>query len=493
MSISEFQRIFDVLPTPYMVVDRELRYVAVNRAYCDVVLRTQDQLVGKRLFEMFPDEGESGRRLRASFEQVLADGEADTIAFIPYDIPVPAERGGGIEKRYWTATHTPILDRDGRVEFVVQNTIDVTDIVRIKEAGTLPFRSIPGELALLRHAQEVEEAYQEKVSESEEFRRLFRQAPGMIAVLEGPDHVFTFVNDSYLRFIGNRNLIGLPIRHVLPDIAGQGFFEMLDRVYATGQTVSGEGVRLMLQSGPDSEPVETFLDFSYNAIRDADGHISGVFVQATDRTESVRAAERQRLLIDELNHRVKNTLSTVQSMARQSFRNIRDPEEARYAFEARIMALSQAHNVLSARRWEAAGLSVLLAQELSVFSPDRLRIAGPEVHLSAKSAIALAMVFHELASNAARYGAMAGEEGRLSVTWTTSGHGPRRMLDVVWQEHAPTAAAGSLVPGFGMRILKRIIEGELSGTQALDLLDTGLICRFQVALAEVEDIESSAA
>lgn len=493
MSSSAYQRIFDVLPTPYMVVDRELRYVAVNRAYCDVVLRTQDELVGKQLFEMFPDEGESGRRLRASFEQVLADGEADTIAFIPYDIPVPAERGGGIEKRFWTATHTPILGADGQVEFVVQNTIDVTDIVRIKEAETLPFRSIPGELALLRHAQEVEEAYQEKVSESEEFRRLFRQAPGMIAVLEGPNHVFTFVNDSYLRFVGNRNLIGLPVRQVLPDIAGQGYFEMLDRVYETGQTVSGDGLRLMLRSTPDREPVETFLDFTYNAIRDANGQISGVFVQATDRTESVRAAERQRLLIDELNHRVKNTLSTVQSMARQSFRNIRDPEEARYAFEARIMALSQAHNVLSARRWEAAGLSVLLAQELSVFSPDRVRIAGPEVLLSAKSAIALAMVFHELASNAARYGAMAGEEGRLSVTWTTSAHGPRRMLELVWQEDAPNAGPRRLSPGFGMRILKRIIEGELSGTQALDLLDTGLICRFQIALAEVEDIESSAA
>ena len=493
MNSSEFERIFDVLPTPYMVVDRELRYVALNRAYADVVMRQAEELVGQQLFEMFPDHGESGRRLRASFEQVLADGEADTIAFIPYAIPVPEERGGGVEQRYWTATHTPILGADGQVEFVVQNTVDVTDIVRIREARALPFRAIPGERDLLRHAQEVEEAYQEKVSEAEEFRRLFRQAPGMIAVLEGPDHVFTFGNDSYLRFIGDRDLIGLPIRQVLPDIDGQGFFEILDDVYATGRSASGEGVRLMLRREPDTDPVETFLDFSYNAIRDAEGHISGVFVQATDRTESMRAAERQRLLIDELNHRVKNTLSTVQSMARQSFRNIRNPEEARYAFEARIMALSQAHNVLSARRWEAAGLSVLLGQELAVFSPARVSMAGPEVHLSAKSAIALAMVFHELASNAARYGAMAGEEGRLTVSWTTSGRGPRRVLDVVWQEEAPDSGSRNLVPGFGMRILKRIIEGELSGTLSLDLVDAGLICRFQLALAEVEDIESTAA
>ncbi|HEX2019525.1 MAG TPA: HWE histidine kinase domain-containing protein [Aurantimonas sp.] len=470
-----------------------MRYVAANAAYSHAVMRAPAELIGQHLFDLFPNQDESGRRLRASFEQVLADGEPDTIAFIPYDIPIPEERGGGMEQRYWTATHTPILDQDGRVEFIVQNTVDVTDIVRIKEARVLPFGAIPGEMALLRHAQEVEEAYQEKVSEAAEFRRLFRQAPGMIAVLEGPDHVFTFGNDSYVRFIGGRDLIGLPIRQVLPDIDGQGFFEMLDDVYATGRAASGEGVRLMLHRDPETEPVETYLDFSYTAIRDAEGRINGVFVQATDRTESVRAAERQRLLIDELNHRVKNTLSTVQSMARQSFRNIRDPEEARYAFEARIMALSQAHNVLSARRWEAAGLSELLAQELAVFSPARVSMAGPEVHLSAKSAIALAMVFHELASNAARYGAMVGEEGRLSVSWTTSGHGPRRMLDVAWQEDTPNAGSLNLVPGFGTRILRRIIEGELSGTLSLDLVDTGLICRFQLALAEVEDIESSAA
>ncbi|MCP3056710.1 sensor histidine kinase [Aurantimonas marianensis] len=488
-----FELFFDALSSPYMVLDSELRYVAVNLAYETAVLRSRDDLVGRKLFDMFPNEGESGRRLKASLDEVLKSGEPDTIAFIPYDIPLPAAAGGGFEKRYWTATHTPVKSAAGDVEFIIQNTADVTEIVRLKEASSVPFRTVPSELALLKHAQDVEEAYQATVSQAEEFRGLFRQAPGMIAVLQGPDHVFTFVNDSYSRFIGGRDTVGRTISAVLPEIEGQGFLEMLDEVYSKGQSFSGEGVRVMIRSEAQGDPTESFIDFSFNPIRDPEGAVSGVFVQGFDRTESIRAAQRQRVLIDELNHRVKNTLSTVQAMARQSFRNITDPEEARYAFEARIMALSQAHDVLSARRWEAAGLSVLLRQELAAFDPARIRMAGPEVHLTSKWAIALAMVFHELATNAARYGAMASPAGTLAVEWNISPRSDGQPLEVTWRETMGDPVDRRLTAGFGIRMLRRIIEGELAGTMSLDLGESGLICWFDVALSEVDEFESSAA
>lgn len=493
MKSLEFEHLFEALPSPYMVLDSELRFVAVNRAYEDAVMRTRADLVGQKLFDMFPNEGEGGRRLTASFDEVLKSGAPDTIAFIPYEIPRPVAVGGGFEQRYWTATHTPLKSPEGDVEFIIQNTIDVTEIVRLKEASSLPFRTIPSELALLKHAQDVEEAYQTSVSQAEEFRHLFRQAPGMIAVLQGPGHVFTFVNDSYSRFIGGRDTVGRTVSAVIPEIEGQGFLEMLDDVYGKGQSFSGEGVRVMIRSEAHGDPAESFIDFSFNPIRDPEGAVSGVFVQGFDRTDAVRAAQRQRVLIDELNHRVKNTLSTVQALARQSFRNITDPEEARYAFEARIMALSQAHDVLSARRWEAAGLSVLLHQELVGFDPARIRVAGPEVHLTSKSAIALAMVFHELATNAERYGAMASPVGTLAVEWKTSERRDGQHLEVTWHESMGGLADRELTPGFGIRMLRRIVEGELAGTLSLDLNETGLICRFDVALSEVDDIESSAA
>ncbi len=493
MKSLEFERLFEALPSPYMVLDSELRYVAVNRAYEDAVMRSRADLVGRKLFDMFPNEGEGGRRVKASLDEVLRSGSPDTIAFIPYEIPRPAAAGGGFEQRYWTATHTPVTNSEDDVEFIIQNTVDVTEIVRLKEAGSLPFRTIPSELALLKHAQDVEEAYQTSVSQAEEFRHLFRQAPGMIAVVQGPDHLFTFVNDSFTRFIGGRDTIGRALRAATPEIEGQGFIEMLDEVYAEGRSFAGEAVRVMIKPGAHAKPAEAFVDFSFNPIRKENGEISGVFIQGFDRTDVIRAAQHQRVLVDELNHRVKNTLSTVQAMARQSFRNLRDSEEARYAFEARIMALSQAHDVLSARRWEAAGLSVLLHQELAGFDPARIRVAGPEVHLTSKSAIALAMVFHELARNADRYGAMASPAGTLAVEWNTSEHRDGQHLEVTWHESMGGLADRGLTPGFGIRMLRRIIEGELAGTLSLDLDETGLICRFDVALSEVDDFESSAA
>ncbi|MEF2553785.1 PAS domain-containing protein [Aurantimonas sp. A2-1-M11] len=489
-----FAQLFDVLPSPYMVLDRDLRFVSVNQAYEQAVMKPRDELIGQLLFDLFPNDGESGRRLRASFAEVLETGEPDTIAFIPYEIPRPPSQGGGVEERYWTATHTPIFGSDGQVSYVVQNTVDVTEIVRLKQASTLPANAVPRELALLRNAREVEEAYQETRSESAEFRRLFRQAPGMIAVLEGPDHVAIFVNDSYARFVGNRDMIGLPIRQALPEVEGQGFFELLDSVHAEGRSFNGEGVRLLIQEEGGGALNETFVDFAFNPIRDAAGRVTGVFVQGADRTDAIRAAERQRLLIDELNHRVKNTLSTVQSLARQSFRKLPEAEEARTAFEARILALSHAHNVLSARHWEAAGLRVLLRQELAPFSSTRVHDSGPDVQLTAKAAIALSMVFHELTSNAVRHGALASDEGRLAVTWRITGDCAHRRLAIDWKETADiSAVTGGIVEGFGMRMLHRVVEGELSGTLSLDLGTEGFMCRIDVALSEVEEFASTAA
>ncbi|MEX6508894.1 sensor histidine kinase [Jiella sp. M17.18] len=487
----DFAGIFEVLPSPFMVLDADLRYVAVNRAYEEATLRSRQELLGRGLFEMFPNEGESGRRLRASFDSVFATGEPDTIAFIPYEIPRPEWQGGGMEQRYWSATHTPLKAADGSVRFVVQNTVDVTEIVRIKEAQSLPFRNVPGELALLKHAQDVEEAYQETVSEGEAFRRLFRQAPGMIAVLEGPEHVFTFVNDSYQRFVGGRDLVGRTVREALPEIADQGFLELLDAVYTRGETVSGEAMPITIQPHPDMAAVEAFIDFTYNPISNAEGAITGVFVQGSDRTEAVRASQHQRTLMDELNHRVKNTLATIQAMARQSFRDVGDLDEARYAFESRLLALSRAHNILAERRWESAPLTALLKEELGSFAEQRVRLDGPEILLSAKSAIALAIVLHELTSNARRYGALAGEAGVLAVQWSGEAQTSGQTLEVDWQEARGTDAPGApvhLEPGYGVRVITRIIEGEFGGTLALDLRETGLICRFKIKLFEAGDI-----
>jgi len=488
----DFQRLFEALPSGHMLLDRDFRYVAVNPAYERVTMRTRDELVGNLLFDVFPNEGEGGRRLRASFERVFETGEADTLAYIPYDIPRPEALGGGIEQRYWTAVHVPVTDAGGEVEFLLQNTVDVTDFVRLREAASLPFRSRPGESALIERAREAEQAHREAeqahreaLDDSEEFRRLFQQAPGFFAVLTGPDHVFTFVNDAYSRLVGGRNVIGMAVREALPEIEGQGFFEFLDAVYRDGVQRGGEGARVMLRQAPGEAPRETFLDFSYAAVRDQSGAVSGIFVQGMDRTEAFRVQQRQRLLLDELNHRVKNTLATVQSIAAQTFRKPANADAARASFEGRLVALSKAHNLLSDRQWTNADLQTIVDQELAPFGGSRRTVHGPAVALNAKAAIALAMVFHELTANAAKHGALSAAEGSVSVTWTISHEGEAAFLVVDWAERDGPPPHATPREGFGARMIHRAVTGELAGEFNCDYAAGGFSCQIKVPLDAV--------
>jgi PAS domain S-box-containing protein len=479
MAPVDFERVFESLSSPHMVLDRELRYVAVNGAYERATMRTRAELIGRNLFDIFPNPGESGRRLRSSFERVFATGEMDSLPYIAYDIQRPDDRGGGMEQRYWSAVHTPLQDETGNVAYLVQNSVDVTEIVRLRQAAHLPFRF--DEIKLLERAQEAERQHSALVEEAEDFRRLFQQAPGFIAVLFGPEHIFTFANDAYLRLVGGRQLLGRRVRDALPEIAGQGFFQMLDKVYGSGRALGGEAVRVMLRHSDDEEPQERFLDFSYDPIRDQEGNVTGVFVQGMDRTEAVKVQRRQRLLLDELNHRVKNTLATVQSIAFQTMHSAPDLESARANLEARLMALSKAHNLLSAQEWAHTELSTLLRQELRVHGEERVEIRGPWLLLDPKSSIALALVTHELSTNAAKYGSLSHPHGTVSVSWQIT-RLPAPVLDLVWAERGARPIEPPQREGFGSRMIDRVVAGELGGAYEPDYASDGFSCRITVPL-----------
>lgn len=476
MAELDFARIFEALPSPFMILDRDLCYVAANSAYEAVVGTPLAQLVGKNLFDRFPNDGEEGTRLRQSFERVLATGEPDTIAYINYPI---TEADGTVTNRYWTAVHVPLTGPDGTVKHVMQNTVDVTDLVRMREATTLPYGSISAATRLIERTRESE-------ASSAEFRRLFQQAPAFFAVLSGPDHVFTFTSDSYIRLIGGRNVIGQAVAQALPEVIDQGFVDVLDKVYKEGHVHAAEGARVMLENDPNGPAQETFLDFSYNPIRDAKGNITGVFVQGMDRTEAVRAARRQRLMIDELNHRVKNTLATVQSIASQTLRSTSDFAHARKSLEARIMALSNAHTMLSERHWHDTELGHLVCQELSAFGNEQVNYGGPVLVVNAKTTVALALVLHELAANAARHGALSVPGGNLAVNWHRDGDG---QLVVDWVERNGPTPGEPIRQGFGSRLLRMVVTGELGGGLDLDYEPGGLRARLTIPAAAYAEQE----
>ncbi|WP_192843048.1 sensor histidine kinase [Aureimonas frigidaquae] len=472
MNRFSFTQLLTALPSPHMVLDLKLNYVAANPAYVAAVGRAETDLVGRNLFDLFPNEGAEGRRLRESIARVIATGRPDTLAYIHYRIPAAGTQGG-FEDRYWSAVHSPLLDEDGQVAFVLQNTVDITELVRLREVAALPFQGSAAEVALVERAREAETAYSASLSGSTDFRRLFQQSPSMVAVLQGASHIVTFANDTLQRFMDGRELVGLPARQILPQAEQSGLFAAMDEVWQSGEAVAFEAQALVLPNGRSS-----YVDVSLQPIRDTAGRTQGIFVQAADRTEAVRAGERQRLLLDELNHRVKNTLSAVQSIARQSLFGGKPLHLARETFENRIRALSLAHNALSARHWEAVDLSVILEQELAMHdSPGRIVCQGPHVLLDSKPAIAMALVLHELSSNAGKYGALSRSDGQLVVEWRRPTDGG---LELIWRETGGIGGQGQIEDGFGMRMLRRIVEGELDGTLEISATDAQYICRIKV-------------
>jgi two-component sensor histidine kinase len=190
------------------------------------------------------------------------------------------------------------------------------------------------------------------------------------------------------------------------------------------------------------------------------------------RAESER---HQQILIGELNHRVKNTLSIVQSLAHQTFRDAASPKDAISAFEARLQALAAAHNLLTKQKWESASMEQIVRTALAPFcAPERCRAEGPSLKITPQTAVTLALALHELATNASKYGALSVENGKIDVTWSDEDG----RFDMVWQESGGPAVHPPTSDGFGMRLIKRSLAAELRGSVDIDFEETGLRCRI---------------
>ncbi|PZQ53857.1 MAG: hypothetical protein DI570_23675 [Phenylobacterium zucineum] len=233
------------------------------------------------------------------------------------------------------------------------------------------------------------------------------------------------------------------------------------------------------------------LDRAVAFERDAAGKVIKTLSAAIDIDERKRAEERRVLLINELNHRVKNTLASVQSIARQTLRSGRPADQAMELFTARLVALSAAHNVLTRENWEGAFLTEIAQEALAPFGArgdGRIHINGPVTRLSARAAVGIAMALHELATNAVKYGALSGEAGHVEVNWTVSpGEIPRLVLE--WRERGGPPVKPPTRTGFGSRLLNQGLPGELDGTTELEFGRDGVTCRITAPLAAVPVLE----
>jgi PAS domain S-box-containing protein len=216
----------------------------------------------------------------------------------------------------------------------------------------------------------------------------------------------------------------------------------------------------------------------------ASGEPQGLMGISLDVTDRRRAEERLRFLADEVDHRAKNLLGVVLSLVRLT--KVDDVRTFKAAVSGRIEALARAHTLLAANRWEGVNIATLLREEIAPFGrvdSDRIRLAGPALMLEPNASQALAMAVHELAINAAMYGALSVDKGRLSVIWdlAESPDGQAKLV-LEWQETGGPAIASPAEPGFGSTAIRGAIEHQLSGAFDLAWAPNGLTCRITFPL-----------
>ena len=299
------------------------------------------------------------------------------------------------------------------------------------------------------------------------------------------DGVFVSVNEARCRLTGHTRdeLIGLHFGHATDKSILTQDLELFAR------QVSGELDSYTTHSKfKRKDGRHGWARVTSTAVRDASGSFLYAVRVVEDITERQWADQRQKLLVDELNHRVKNTLATVQSLAWQSARAGVPPQVAQERFQARLLALSRTHNLLNETSWEGAFLHGVLEAELGPFlmEQSRVRLIGPAVYLPAKSAVVLGMALHELTTNAVKYGALSTASGLVQVSWSVDGPEEASVLTMDWRETGGPRIEGEPSPGFGSRLLRQTITQELAGQLALRFEPQGVSCRIAVPIPSSE-------
>ncbi len=314
----------------------------------------------------------------------------------------------------------------------------------------------------------------------------------------GPE-LIQFYNDAYRQTMG-------PERH--PSALGQRGRECWQEIW----DIIGPQIEMVLAGAGATwhedhlVPVtrhgrreDVWWTYSYSPIDDETkpGGVGGVLVVCNDVTERHRLVETLRtnevhlkLLANELNHRVKNTLATVQAIANQTLQDGTSMREARSALTARLIALSKAHDVLTEEAWAGADLVDIVRSAVDTFAASdvaRFRVTGPSVRLSPRSAVLFAMTLNELCTNAMKYGALSMPGGKIEISWQVEASNTgNAQLRLRWSESGGPPVKPPTRKGFGSRLIETALTAEFEGAVAVDYASSGLICNIRAPLAAIQ-------
>ena len=226
-----------------------------------------------------------------------------------------------------------------------------------------------------------------------------------------------------------------------------------------------------------------WVDLSASVVRSEDGGGTFGVRILRDITDKKRAEEQQRLLLNELNHRVKNMLTVVQGLAHQTFRTGDVPPQLLSSFEGRLGALAAAQNLLMQQTWEATPIRAASEAALRPFqgTEPRFSFTGPAILLTPSVTVTLTLALHELATNAAKYGALSNDEGIVEICWAVDDGN----LTLIWTERGGPPVEKPAHTGFGTRLLERAVARDLGASVALDFEATGLVCTISAPVARL--------
>ena len=324
--------------------------------------------------------------------------------------------------------------------------------------------------------------HSEEIAAAERFARsILEQATDFVLVCDRAGRI-TKASWAAERLV-NRALVGQPVMEVVPfELAGA------EQAVAAEPGSSGDALLAAVQAGKSFHGIETrirdddlagrhFL-MSAGPLYDNEAHNVGCILTLTDITDRKRAEEHQTTLVAELNHRVKNILAVVQSVAWQTLSNSPSLTAFKDAFDGRLKAISLAHDVLTQIRWGKVELERLVAQSLAPYCDPQRKAkcawSGPRLLLPAKAVVPLAMVLHELSTNAAKYGAFSSRGGSLELTWQIVDNDAN--VQLTWTERGGPPVTGDQHAGFGTKLISRVIAYDLHGNADLQFEREGLRC-----------------
>jgi PAS domain S-box-containing protein len=441
---------------PMCIIWGPRRILLYNDRYAEILMRKHPAAVGRPFQEVW---SEVWPEIEPLMDRAFG-GEPTSVG----DMRLVTRRGGHPEESHFSFSYTPVRDGTGAVAGVFCPCLETTQSVRARADLT---------------------------AEKARLGELFHQAPGFMCVLRGPEHVFETINRSYLQLVGHRrDLVGMPVREALPDVAGQGFFELLDGVFSTGTAFTGRNMPIRLQRRPGGAFEERFLELVFQPIVDAAGAVTGIFVEGSDVTERVQAEEKQKLLLREMSHRVKNLFAITSGMVVLSARSAATPQEMAGTLRGRLDALARANDLIHPGFADGAEVgttldallrAVLLPYMDEAVGPDGsgVVLAGGAVPVDGTAVSSVALVFHEMTTNAAKYGALSVAGGLLRVEWAVEG----ASLTILWEERGGPAIEGEpAAEGFGSKLVRRSVAGQLGGAIDHEWRRDGLLARVTIPL-----------